>query len=668
MRNATRLLFLAGTIGLLGSAAPAAAQTTSVNGDIAFTVCDYNIPPGAVTCDIWTMHPDGSGQANLTNTPDLNEWGPAWSPDGTRIAYVEGDNFSNRILVMNADGSAQTPIVPTPAYQFGPSWSADGVQIAFTREVPGEFITIQFDIFVVNVDGTGETNLTNSDSDELDAAWSPDGTKIAFAGVRPETMSDGDLGAQWEIVTVNPDGTGEQILTAGVPGTPRGDLLEEDRAPAWSPDSALLVYMTQSVDPCCPPWQLEKVNRDGNGIVLLSDNPNVDDMFPSFSPDGTLIIFVSDRDGELAFYTMPAPTPAARPHSIRTNVTPLPTPANASDPVWGREPTAYAAQSIRVDIHGSAGSSNLNGVLEPGESVVVEPSWRNALAIPLAFTGFASNLTGPAGPLYAVDDAVADYGTVDAGAMAGCYDATPSHDCYAVRVDGARPATHWDATFEENLLSGTATSSRTWTLHVGGSFTDVSSDLVADPYYPSIETLLHHQVSVGCGDGTQFCPTAATTRQEMAVFLLKASQGTGYDPPDCAGLFSDVPCTPGAGFSDWIEDLYARGITAGCQAAGNPLAYCPTRDVLRSEMAVFLLRASQGAGYDPPDCVGLFADVACTPGSGFADWIEDLYNRGTTSGCQAPGDPLSYCPDHDILRQEMAVFLVKTFALGLYGP
>ncbi len=194
---------------------PAAAQVTAVNGDIAFTVCEYNTPPGGVTCDIWAMHPDGSGQTNLTNTPELTEFGPAWSPDGTRIAYIEGENYTNRIMVMNADGTGQAPIVATPFYQFGPTWSADGTQIAFTRMVEGQVITTQFDILVINVDGTGETNLTNSDYDEIDAAWSPDGSKIAFAGVRPE-MSGGEEWAQWEIVTVqsgrlgraDPDGRG----------------------------------------------------------------------------------------------------------------------------------------------------------------------------------------------------------------------------------------------------------------------------------------------------------------------------------------------------------------------------------------------------------------------------------------------------------------------------
>ena len=164
------------------------AQVSSVNGQIAFEVCEYNSPPGEVTCDIWVMNPDGSEPTNLTNTPELNEMWPAWSPDGTRIAYVEGSNFFYTIRVMNADGSGQAPIVAEPSYQFGPTWSADGTQIAFTPEGPGEVITDQFDILVANVDGSGETNITNSDFDELDAAWSPDGSKIAFAGVRFEIL------------------------------------------------------------------------------------------------------------------------------------------------------------------------------------------------------------------------------------------------------------------------------------------------------------------------------------------------------------------------------------------------------------------------------------------------------------------------------------------------
>ena len=329
----------------------------------------------------------------------------------------------------------------------------------------------------------------------------------------------------------------------------------------------------------------------------------------------------------------------------------------------GRIPTGPTTpQHMAVDTHAVTGSiSNANGVLEPDETVLIAPSWENTLTDPQTFTGLASNLIGPPGPNYFIDDTTADYGTLGAGAIGDCDGATA--DCYRMTVSGIRPAVHWDATFTEDLSPNSV--SKTWTLHIGGSFVDVSTDIVVDPYYPFIETMLHHQVSAGCQDGTVFCPADPTTREQMAVFLLKASQGATFHPPACTGIFSDVPCTPGVGFSDWIENLANRGITAGCQP-GPPPAYCPTREVLRSEMAVFLLKASQGSAYDPPDCTGIFADVPCTPGVGFADWIEDLYNRGVTSGCQV--NPLMYCPDNHILRQEMAVFLSKVFGLQLYGP
>jgi Tol biopolymer transport system component len=650
MRTRT-LTLAAAAAALLLSPAFLEAQATSVNGEIAFEVCEFNDPPGEITCDIWKMNPDGSDPTNLTNTPAVNEMWPAWSPDGAKIAYVEGSNFVYLIKVMNADGSGQVPIVAEPAYQFGPTWSADGSQIAFTRLVPGEVITTQFDILVANADGSGETNITNSDFDEIDAAWSPDGSKIAFAGVRFENWSEGE-GAQWEIVIVNPDGGGEQILTAGEPGSPRATMLEEDRAPAWSPDGALLVYQTQSVDPCCPPWQLEKVDRDGTDIQLLSDNPAWNDMSPSFSPDGTLVIFVSDRDGELAFYTMPAPTVdlTNRPDEI----VPVPTPANADNPVWGPQRRAFEPVALAVDVHG-AGLSDVNGILEPGETVSVEPGWKNVLADPAAFTGAASALTGAAGGTYTIDDASADYGTVAAGVSSGCHDASPAHDCYRMTISGTRPVLHWDATFDEDLASGDGAGTKTWTLHVGASFTDVPS---SEPFYPFIENLFHNGVTGGCG-GEEYCIGTAVTRAQMAVFLLKAKHGGDYTPGACfPGTFLDVPCP--SPFADWIQQLFQDGITGGC----GPSLYCPDAAVTRAQMAVFLLKASLGSGHVPPDCTGaVFADVPCSGGT-FDAWIEDLAGRGITGGCGGG----NYCPGSANTRGQMAVFLVKTFGLTLYHP
>ena len=317
--------------------------------------------------------------------------------------------------------------------------------------------------------------------------------------------------------------------------------------------------------------------------------------------------------------------------------------------------------SLAVDTAG-------NGVLEPNETVVLAPTWRNMGAVAMAVTGVASAFTGPAGPTYSILDATADYGTIAAGDAASCA------DCYSVNIAAAvRPAGHWDGTIVETLAPSGAT--KTWTLHVGESFLDVAP---SDPFYPSIETIFHFGVTAGCGDGTIFCPLRNNLRQEMAPFLLKASLGPSYVPPACTGVFSDVPCpaTPEFPYSNFIEDLSARGITAGCASNPGPpptVQYCPERAVLRSEMAVFILKTSQPSGYVPPACTGVFSDVPCpnTPGFPFSDWIEDLYGRGITAGCASqPGPPptIQYCPDQPVTRQEMAVFLTKSSGLVLYGP
>jgi hypothetical protein len=70
----------------------------------------------------------------------------------------------------------------------------------------------------------------------------------------------------------------------------------------------------------------------------------------------------------------------------------------------------------------------------------------------------------------------------------------------------------------------------------------------------------------------------------MAVFLLVAEHVTGYVPPACAGIFTDVAC-PGS-FTNFIEQLYNEGITGGCNI--NPLMYCPGNSVTRAQMSVFL--------------------------------------------------------------------------------
>ena len=295
-------------------------------------------------------------------------------------------------------------------------------------------------------------------------------------------------------------------------------------------------------------------------------------------------------------------------------------------------------EALHVDAAG-------NGVLDAGESAVIAPSWKNPDVAAAAVTGSLSNFHGPAGPTYTIEDGTADYGTIAGGASVFCA------DCYSVSIAAVtRPAMHWDATASEAVTGGVAP--KTWSLHVGGSFTDVTHDA----FYPWIENILHNGVTGGCG-GSLFCPGSTVTREQMAVFLLTAKEGIGYAPPPCVTpAFADVPCS--SPFAKWVNELVARGVTAGC---GGGL-YCPTNPTTREQMAVLLLTAKEGSGYVPPACVTPeFADVPCS--SPFAKWVNELVARGVTAGC---GGGL-YCPTNPVQRQQMAVFLVTTFGLRLYG-
>jgi uncharacterized repeat protein (TIGR02543 family) len=124
-------------------------------------------------------------------------------------------------------------------------------------------------------------------------------------------------------------------------------------------------------------------------------------------------------------------------------------------------------------------------------------------------------------------------------------------------------------------------------------------------------------------------------------------------------LFADVP--DGYWARPFIERLYLKQITGGC--ANNPLRYCPSTNVNRAMMAVFVLRAAHGSDFTPPTATGtVFADV---PADGFAAaWIEQLAAEGITGGCGGG----NYCPTKPVTRAQMAVFLVKAMYGTAYVP
>jgi dipeptidyl aminopeptidase/acylaminoacyl peptidase len=166
---------------------------------------------------------DGNAKQGVQLTlPSDRALEPAWSPDGSKIAFRSDRDATSQIYVMNADGSNQIRITDTGG-NFRPVWSPDGSKIAFTSDRDGNN-----EIYVMNADGSGPVNLSNHLADDGDPAWSPDGRKIAFRSNR-----DGDpvLSA---IYVMNADGSAVTRLTV--------DLWSQPAQPAWSPDGSLIAY------------------------------------------------------------------------------------------------------------------------------------------------------------------------------------------------------------------------------------------------------------------------------------------------------------------------------------------------------------------------------------------------------------------------------------------
>jgi uncharacterized protein (DUF1800 family) len=184
-----------------------------------------------------------------------------------------------------------------------------------------------------------------------------------------------------------------------------------------------------------------------------------------------------------------------------------------------------------------------------------------------------------------------------------------------------------------------------------GWFADFLDVPQSSPFHAPVETIVRDGITSGCGGGN-YCPTSSITRAQMAVFLLRAGHGASYIPPPATGtVFSDVAASDFA--ANWIEQLYAEGITGGC--ATNPLRYCPGSAVTRGQMAVFLLKVYHGVSYAPPPAQGIFGDVSVS--SPLAPWIEEFARLAITTGCGGT----SYCPGNSVTRGQMAVFMAKTF-------
>jgi Ca2+-binding RTX toxin-like protein len=231
----------------------------------------------------YSINPDGSGLRRLFAGQVESNYNPTWSPDGRWFAF----NRFESLLVARADGSDTRVLDSAPVYR--PSWSPDGTRLVYTLRPNG--LTGQ--IWVINADGTDRHMIHHGPSVES-PSWSPLGDKITFQQRRNsgpgEPVSDTDT----EVFVMDADGGNVTQLTTNT--DPEAPGLAVDGDPTWSPDGSRIVFYSSREGACAPTMpfcegDLFLMNADGSDVTRLpAPGFEVD---TSWSPDGSSLAYVT---------------------------------------------------------------------------------------------------------------------------------------------------------------------------------------------------------------------------------------------------------------------------------------------------------------------------------------------------------------------------------------
>ena len=110
--------------------------------------------------EIYVMDSDGSDQRRLT-VNQAHDGFPAWSPDGTQVAFMSQRDGNYEIYTMSADGTNQQRLTDNPAADSDPAWSPDGSLIVYTRYNPAEFSEENGHLWIMDSNGENKRQLTH---------------------------------------------------------------------------------------------------------------------------------------------------------------------------------------------------------------------------------------------------------------------------------------------------------------------------------------------------------------------------------------------------------------------------------------------------------------------------------------------------------------------------